>query len=230
MISEKTLAEALAHNNQKFMEQMPQVKNPHGFSAGFEKRMKPYLKAQKKYGGRIWMERVVRYSSVAAAVVLCSVSINFISAKVFDVSIWKMITGHKSGYTQIAFEKDSTSKEQIHSERYEIAKIPEGYKIIENESGEERHQVLLRLDEQGSITYIEGNITEQVLIDIASENQHKEYVGDKEVFFDEKEDVLTAYFLDDQYYHLVTIQGQDASKKMVCEIIRNLKGVKADES
>ena len=230
MISEKTLSEALALNNENFMERMPKVKEPHRFSKSFERRMNRYMKAERKYGGSIFMERAVRYCATAAAMVVCLVSLNLISAKVFEQSIWNMITGNKSGYTQVSFEKASETKQELTGQHYRLAEIPKNYEVTMSVPKGEHLEILVRKDGTGSISYVEGDVSEQVVADIASKKQKQEIIGGHDVMIAEDDESITACFVDDRYYHIVTIQGRDASMEMVRKIISTLEGVESYES
>jgi hypothetical protein len=232
MLNEKLLAEALALNNQKFLDEMPEVQKPHRFSNHFERRMKHYIRAQKKYSGKVWMERTLRYSSTAAAVILCFFTLNFVSAKVFDVSLWNLITGSDSGYTQLSFEQKetSTTKETIVAKNYRITEIPDDYQPVEDESTDSEwiHQIFVS-DQGDSIVYLEGPITEELLVDIESGAKNQQMVGDKSVSYEIQDDSIVAYFIDDKYYHMLTIEGKNATIETVNQVIGALEEVHENE-
>lgn len=221
MIDEKILKEALILNNKKSMDEWAKMNDQHEFSPGFLRRMRHYLNAQKKYSGRVWMERLVRYSSVAAAIIISVISINMVSAKVFDVNLWKIITEKTKEYTQVSFEKEKVTAKGKVEKRF-VVKMLDGYKEISNSLNDGVRVQVLK-DNSKRIMYVEDTISKDILIDIESGKKQKKMVGDKTVYYEKQKESIVAYFIDDKYYHMITVSGKDASEVFVNKVINNLE-------
>ena len=239
MLHEKELIEALKLNNQRFMDEMPGECKTHEFSERFERRMNHYIKAHKTYNGNIWLERFVRYSSGVAAVVLCCIVINFVSVKAFDINLWHIIAGYESGYTQLSFERNGNetvdadmpvNTENSVTQRYCIGKVPEGYRdVTENSPDEEWTNQVFVTEGGDSIVYLEGPVSEELLVDIESGEKKIQTVAGKKVYYEIKEDSIVAYFVDVKYYHMLTIEGKDANPETANKIISALEKIHENE-
>ena len=98
----------------------------------------------------------------------------------------------------------------------------DGYKEISNSLNDGvRVQVLT--DNSNRIMYVEDTISKDILIDIESGKKQKKMVGDKTVYYEKQKESIVAYFIDDKYYHMITVSGKDASEVFVNKVINNLE-------
>lgn len=222
--SEEILAEAFANVNDKFMNDLPENIEPHLFSRGFERKMKPILRANRKFKGRIWMERTVRYASIAATMVVCLLAINQVSVKAFNYDIWEAVITKTKDIITIHFEKE-IEEPRISGKGYKlkISNLPEGYELT-NEVEMEKLTIQNLKSDRGTVSYIESEITTSVNIySEASLNSHYEEINGWQVTYLQKDGKYVGIFTDEEYYHIVEVQGEDANIEFINEIIRGLE-------
>lgn len=223
--NDTVLAEALKKYNNAFMEELPMVAEPHSFSKKFEKRMSQLLRANKKFGGRRWLERSVRYATGFAAMVVCLLAVNTISIHAFHINLWEIVVDSTGDLINLKFKNGEKENIDIPKEggtHFKIANIPNGYSQADYYTSEELVVQVLQSN-NGTITYTEGLLTESADVNAYKGEQETETIGAKEVTFIYGENNITALFTDVKYYHIVEIQGQDANKKTVAEIIKGLE-------
>lgn len=226
-IDEKLLAQALANNNSRFMETVSLGIEEHSFTNSFERKMKHLIDANKKYGGRIWLEKTIRYSTQIAAVILCFIAVNFVSVKAFNLNLWNMIVDATSQFVNITFDKQSEEK-VCASEKLQIVNIPEGYTLLNATDGMANNQqgelyVQIFTSDEGTITYTETLISESINIDVESGESFEEKAGDRTVTCIEQDSSITVIFTDDVYCHIVEIQGKDANVQFALNIIEEME-------
>lgn len=233
------LTKALTNYNNALMEGLPEIVEAHDFSGRFERKMNRLIRADKRFGGKRWMEACVRYSTSVAVALICFIVINTLSISAFNFNLWDIIVDNTGDMINIKFEnaksgsapeieateEKSTAKkksEEAGGTHYKIGMIPEGYVIQEQYSSDELVVEILESN-NGTITYTEGPITDTADINIAKGEREAEIIGAKEVTLIHGENNLTAFFTDNSYYHIVEIQGQDADKEMAVKIIEGLE-------
>lgn len=221
-IDDKVLAQALINNNNLFMENLPTNMEIHNFSKSFERKMRHLIIANNKYGGRLWMERFVSYSSKIAVISMCVLAINLVTAKAFDVDLWGIIIIKTEEFFNVNFSRPENSTVDINVARLKIAKIPDGYKLQE-EYQSENLSVQSFVSDKGTLTYTESLISETADINIESGESTIKQVGNWQVNYITGEDSITAFFTDDKYYHIVEIQGADANEEFLDKIIEELE-------
>ena len=229
-LDERALTKALINQNNFFMESLPAEIELHNFSGKFEKKMNRLIVADKKYGGKIWLQRAMEYTAKAAVIAVCLVTVNFISVKAFHLDLWKMIFSNSKEFIQINFEKETTiagtnesgTAMSSNPVRLKIKEVPNGY-TLEEDYGTDEMTVQYLVSEKGSITYTESLITETANVNIAQGTQQKGVVGNYQVSYIIDKDKVTAFFCDDEFYHIVEIEGEDANKSFADEIIKKLE-------
>lgn len=221
-IDDKVLSQALTNNNDLFMENLPTNMETHNFSSSFERKMRHLIIANKKFGGRLWVERFVSYSSKVAVVIVCLFAINLVSIKAFDMNIWKTIVTKTEDFLNINFVKPEKGDINTNIARLKIANIPDGY-IQQEEYQSENLSVQSFVSDNGTITYTESLIKETADVNIASGESIIKQIGKWQVNYITGEDSITAFFTDDKYYHIVEIQGKDAREDFLGKIIEELE-------
>ena len=221
-IDDKLLTQALTNSNNRFMDNLPTDMEIHSFSTGFARKMKHLVDANKKYGGKLWVERVVNYSVKVAIIILCLITINFISVKAFDVNIWNIIITKSGEFLNINFKKPRNDFVGTNFTRLKIVDVPEGYEQQENYYSDNM-SVQQFITKGGSITYTESLISETADLNIENGNRFIEQIGDWQVSFITRENSITAFFVDEKYYHIVEIQGVDANEEFAGIIIEELE-------
>lgn len=221
-IDDKVLAQALINNNDLFMKKLPTNMEIHNFSRSFERKMRHLINADKKYGGKLWVERFVSYSSKVAVTIMCLFTINFVSVKAFDANIWEMIVTKTEEFFNINFSKPESSKVDTNIARLKIANIPEEYKKQE-EYQSDNLSVQSFASDDGTITYTESLINETADVNIEGGESKIKQVGNWQVNYITGEDSITAFFTDDKYYHIVEIQGANANEEFLDKIIEELE-------
>lgn len=233
------LIKALTNNNNVSMEELPDIVEAHNFSGRFERKMNRLIRADKRFGGRRWMEACVRYTTSVAMAFICLIAINTLSINAFNINLWDVIVDNTGDMINIQFkstksdgapvteadEENSTvnkKSEEVRAVHYRIGNIPDGYTLQEQYSSDELVVEILESD-NGTITYTESPITETADIHIAKGESETEPVGVKDVTFIYGENNITAFFTDVAYYHIVEIQGQDANKETAVKIIESLE-------
>lgn len=225
--NEELLTQAFINCNNRFMEELPESIEVHGFSRRFEKKMSRLISADKKYGGRIWLERFTTYAVRVAVIVMCLITINFVSVKAFGVNIWQVIVTKTEQFININFieqenEGSDISKKTRVFARMKIANIPEGY--TQKEFYREDNMTVQHLvGDNGTVTYTESLITETADVNIATGKQETGIVDGYEVSYVIKENSITAFFSDAKFYHIVQVQGKDANIEFANQIIEELE-------
>lgn len=221
-IDDRLLTQALINRNERFMESLSTDVEAYNFSGRFEKKMRHLIVAEKRYGGNLWVEEIVRYSANAAVLVLCLIGINFVSVKAFDINIWNAISTKTSEFLNINFEKAEEDIVGTKAMRFKIVDIPEGY-IQQEYYSSENVSVQHFTSENGTVTYTESLISETADVNIESGDSIVGQIGSLHVRYIFAEESITAFFTDDKYYHIVEIQGADANKEFAREIIEELE-------
>lgn len=221
-IDDRLLTQALINSNNRFVENIPSEMETHNFSRRFERRMRHLILADKKYGGNLWLEKIVSYSVKAAAIILCLLSINYVSVKAFDFNIWNAIITKTGEFLNINFEETKEDIIGTKSVRFKIVNVPDGY-TQQEEYRSENMSVQHFTAEKGTITYTESLISETADINIESGRSVRTYIKSHEVNCIMAEDSITAFFTDDKSYHIVEIQGADANQEFVEKIIEELE-------
>ena len=222
-LRDEILIEAFKMYNDAFIDEIQKNVEPHVFSGKFTRKMRRLIISQKKFGGRMWLARTTELVTKAAVIVLCLITINTISVKAFKFDIWKTIVTETEKYFNINFEKE---KENI-SDRYtskERLKIKEDSRFTEIEFYSDDFSTMQLLEGDAvTISYIEGSITETADINLSRGEMTIRKIDGREVTFVIDEGYAMALFTDDTYYHLITMQGVDATKDNLIEIINNLE-------
>lgn len=221
-IDDRILAQGLINNNNLFMEKLPTNVETHNFSKSFERKIKHLINANKKYGGKLWVERFVSCSSKVAVTIMCLFTINFATVKAFDINIWQMIITKTEEFFNFNFAKPENSNVGNNIARLKIANIPQGYKVQE-EYQSDNLAVQSFISDSGSITYTEGLISETADVNIESGESITKRIGNIQVNYITGEESITAFFTDDKYYHIVEIQGADANEEFLDKIIEELE-------
>ena len=221
-IDDRLLTQAFMNNNRQFVESLPTDVKPHNFSKGFEKKMNHVIVANKKYGGNLWAEKVVRYSAKAAVIILCLLTINFVSVKAFDLNIWNVIVTKTSEFLNIHFEKSGDDVTEMENVRWRVSRVPDGYEQQEDYRTDHM-SVQHFISENGTITYTESLISETADIHMEAGISGSEQVGLWKVNYIIGDNSITAFFTDETYYHIVEIQGADANEEFASKIIEELE-------
>lgn len=221
-IDDKVLVQALVKNNNLFMNNISTNMEIHNFSKSFERKMKHLINAEKKYGGRLWIERFVSYSYKVAVVIMCLFTINFVSIKAFNLNIWNIIVTRTEEFVNINFNNAISGNFDTYSIRLKIVNIPKGYKKQE-EYFSENMSVQSFISDNGTIAYMESLISETADVKIESGKNSTKLMGNWQVNYITGEDSITAFFTDDKYYHIVEIQGNDANEEFLNKIIEELE-------
>lgn len=226
-IDDRLLTQALINYNNQFVDEFPNQVEVHEFSRSFEKKMRHLISADRTYGGRHWLERMVRYTTKIAVIAICFVMINLVSVKAFDVNIWQVIVTKTEHFVNIHFaQKDKTPQESGSAldgaERMKIQNIPVGYTQQEFYAADNM-TVQHLVSESGTITYTESLVTETADVNIAAGVHTAGNVGAYQVDYIRQDDSLTAFFHDDTFYHIVEIQGKDADEDFANKIIEELE-------
>lgn len=223
-VDDKLLTSALKICNENAMNRIPDIIDRHEFSRGFQRKIERMNKAHKKFRGSLGIERVVRYTTRIATIMVCFIVLNAVVIRAFHVDIWNVVYDKIGAYTRIGFtQKTETETIDIIDTKLKIVSVPDGYKAEEEYFSENMSVQNFRSD-AGTITYTEGLITESANVDILEETEGKKLiVGAKEVTLIDGENNITAFFKDNKYYHIVEIQGADANEKFMKDIIEKLE-------
>lgn len=221
-IDDKLLTQAFINNNNRFMESISSDVESHNFSRRFEKKMNHLISADKKYGGNIWIERFVRFSAKAAVIILCLITMNFVSVKAFGFNFWNVIIEKTGEFLNINFEKPKDDITGVISRKLRLVNIPEGYEQLEYYEAENMF-VQCFMSDSGTITYTECPISETADVNIASGAEKNKQLGNYRVSYITVEESITAFFIDDEYYHIVEIQGANANEEFASKIIEELE-------
>lgn len=224
-ISDEVLIEALKQNNDRFMEELPDEIEAHAFSEKFEKNMNRLINQNSQ--AKVF--NFGKFTTRAAVIIFCLLSIHMVSTKAFKVNYWKVITEKTEEFINIGFRKkyvssNDTSTENVNSRRrLKIKKEDiEGYDVIEYYSeGDSTVQILC--SDNSSISYNESLIDDTEEISLATGEVLMEKVGEFEVTFISDEEQVIAFFTDDFYYHIVTIQGEDATVEFAKKVVSVLE-------
>lgn len=222
--TDDVLSEALKNINHKFMNELPDEAEEHIFSKKFIRKMRRLLRANQYFGGCLWLEKTARIAAASAAVIICFIGVNQVSVRAFDFNIWQAIVTKTNDFVNIHFIKDRNETETVQeSHRCKIIIPPEEY-IFVNDDVMDNMTVQNLVSDKGTISYIESEITETADIYItAVENGEDEIISGWKVTYIHGEQVITAVFYDEQYYHIITVQGEDASRSFVNRIIEALE-------
>lgn len=228
-IDDNLLTQALINYNNHFVEELPDATELHDFSRRFEKKMRRLVSVNRNFGGHIWLERVTGYVTKIAVIIVCLVMVNFVSVQAFGVDIWQVVVMKTSEFINVNFQKNNSSKQkpgktsEINlSVRMKITNIPVGYAQQEFYSTDNMTVQHLTSD-NGTITYTESLITETANVNIRNGNQETDMAGDRLVSYISGDDSITAFFCDEEFYHILEIQGRDANKNFANEIIEGLE-------
>lgn len=228
-IDDNLLTQALINHNNHFVEELPDATELHDFSRRFEKKMSRLISANRKFGGHIWLERVTRYVTKIAVIVAGIVMVNFVSVQAFDLDIWQVFVTKTSEFISINFQKNNSEEQKPDkigdintTVRMKITNIPVGYTQQEFYSADNMTVQHLTSD-NGTITYTESLITETANVNIRNGNQETDMAGDRLVSYISGDDSITAFFCDEEFYHILEIQGRDANKNFANEIIEGLE-------
>lgn len=220
--NEDILRKAFIKNNEIFMDNLPENVEIHAFSKKFEKKMARFITADNKFGGKMWLERSVRCISRLAVLVICFVMINFVSVKAFNFDIWQVIVTKTDEFIHINFTKNVSQKQDTESKRLKMTQIPKGYVEVQSDFSDNM-SVQIFTSDRGTITFQETLISENADVNIYQGSTDKELVDGVEVSYVIREDTMTAFFSDETYYHILSIQGSDADKDFAKQIIKNLE-------
>lgn len=221
-IDDKLLTKALINSNDRFVESLPEDIKPHNFSKSFQRKMNHIILAEKKYGGRVWAEKIVRYSTKVAVFILCLITINFVSVKALDFNIWETVISKTSDFLNIHFEKSQEDVANMEPIRLKLTEIPTGYEM-QQDYYSKNLSVQHLTSEGGTITYTESPISETADVNIESGSSITEQIRGWKVKFVEGKNSITAFFADETFYHIVEIQGADANKDFALKIIEELE-------
>lgn len=221
-IDDRLLIQALINSNDRFMEELPEVKEAHDFSRRFEKNMNHLISASNKYGGHIWLEKCIRYATKAAIIAVSFLAVNFVSVKAFDFDIWQVVVTKTTEFININFRKVDETEKQSRFFRYKMKVIPDGYEQQEFYQAENM-SVQHFISDKGTITYTESLITETANVNILSGAREQGEAGNHEVSYIAGEESLTAFFCDEKFYHILIIQGEDANRNFADKIIEELE-------
>lgn len=221
-IDDRMLTQALINSNKRFLESLPTDMEEHVFSKTFERKMKHLVTASKKYGSNLWLERFITYAAKAAVIVVCLITVNFVSVKAFDFNIWNVIITKTGEFLNINFEKPADDIIGMKAMRLKIVNLPEEYKQQEMYQSDDL-SVQQFVSEGGTITYTESLISETADVNIESGIASTEKIGNWQVSYIAGEDSITAFFTDEKYYHIVEIQGVDANEEFAGKIIEELE-------
>lgn len=191
--------------------------------------MRRLISVEKRYGRRIWIGNSIGYVTKAAVVIICLIAINFVSVKAFDLNLWQTIVTKTGEFIHVSFKNQNNENVEetsvdIYSEpiRMKISKAPKGYKQQEFYYAENM-TVQQLVSENGTITYTESLITETVDVSMAKGQKETDSVRGYEVSYFIDEDSICAFFCDDEFYHIISIQGDNANRKFVDKIIEELE-------
>ena len=228
-IDDNLLTQALINYNNHFVEELPDATELHDFSRRFEKRMRRLVSANRKFGGHIWLERVTRYVTKIAVIVAGFVMVNFVSVQAFDLDIWQVCVTKTSEFISIHFQKNNGAEQKTDKTgdinttvRMKITNIPVGYTQQEFYYADNM-TVQHLVSENGTITYSESLITETTNVNIGIGTQETGTVEDRKVSYVNRDGCITAFFCDEEFYHILEIQGKDANKSFANEIIEELE-------
>lgn len=224
-VDDKLLISALKICNENAMNRIPDIIDRHEFSRRFQRKIKRINKANKTFRGSLGIERMVRYTTRIATIVICFVVLNAIAIRAFHVNVWDVVYNRVGDLMQIEFTPErEVESVNVMDTKMKIVSVPDGYKKEEEYFSENMSIQNFRGDD-GTITYTEGLITESADVNILLEQaeQKKIAVGAKEVILAYGEDNITAFFKDNKYYHMVEVQGADAEEEFVKDIIEKLE-------
>lgn len=107
--TEDILKEAFSHINEKFISDLPEQVEEHVFSKKFHRKMKKLLRANQYFGGKIWMEKTVRFAFTAATVMICLFTLNQAAVQAFHFNLWEMVVTKTGAFVNIHFVNQSES-------------------------------------------------------------------------------------------------------------------------
>lgn len=224
-LNDDILTSALKICNDKDMNSIPDIIDAHHFSRKFERKMEKVIRAHRSFWGSLAIEKVVRYTTRLAVVVVCFVLINVASINAFHYDLWNAAYKKVGEMININFSSNETEHVTMDTDtRLKIVSPPAGYEKKE-EYFSENISVQNYESNNGTITYTEGLITEtaDVNMRVEKEGTEKISVGAKEVTLSYGKENITAFFKDNKYYHIIEIQGADANKKFVTDMIQKLE-------
>ncbi len=224
-VNDELLISALKICNENAMNGIPDIIDRHDFSHKFERKIERINRANKKFHGNLKIERIVRYTTGIAAVLICSIVLNGLVIRAFHVNLWNTAYNKVGEFLNIGFvpEIESETVNSIDT-KLKMVSVPDGYKKQEEYFSENISVQNFRAN-QGTITYTEGLITDSADVNILSESTEGKnvIVGAKDVLLICGKDNITAFFKDNKYYHMVEVQGTDANENFVIDIIKKLE-------
>lgn len=226
-LNDDILTGALKVCNDNAMKSIPDIIDPHNFSSKFERKMERIIRAHRSFHGSLKIERMIRYTTRLAGVVICFVLINVLSINAFNYNLWETAYQKVGEMINIGFISNETDNTVVETDtRLKIASLPTGYEKQE-EYFSNNLSVQNFKGEKGTITYTEGLITETADVNITvkkgKSETNKIMVGAKEITLAYGDDNITAFFKDNKYYHIIEVQGADANEAFVTDIIQKLE-------
>lgn len=224
-LNDDILTSALKIYNDNAMNSIPDIIDTHNYSRRFERKIERIMRAHRSFKGSLKIERIIRYSTRLAMVIVCLMVINVFSINAFHYNLWDAVYNEVGDMINVNFKSKETehivTKENA---MLKITSIPAGYEMQE-EYFSENLSVQNFKGENGTITYTEGLITETAEVNMKKNKGETEQilVGAREVTLSYGEENITALFQDNQYYHIIEVQGLDANEKFVTDIIRKLE-------
>lgn len=221
-IDDKVLTKALINSNKLFMDELPTNMEVHNFSHRFERNIRHLTNAEKRYGGKLWLEKMVSYSAKVAVLIVCLFAVNFVTIKAFNVNMWDVVITKTEEFLNLNFSKKETTVVSKSIAQYKIKSIPKGY-VLNQEYESDNLFVQNFKSENGTITYTESLLNETANVNIENGESVTKQVGNWQVNCITGEDSITAFFLSDKYYHIIEIQGVNTTEEFLVNIIEELE-------
>lgn len=203
------------------LESLPKEEDlSHGFSKRFEKKMKKLIRHNKRSPS---MNNFVNYSKRVAIILFVFTSVIFattMSVEAYRIRFFESITEVWEEFTSIIFK----SEENINNKKLipiNPTYIPNGFKIIEENTMDYEHYIYWENSESIEIMYEQAKISSNAIInDTEGIELEKLLIEDLEINFFTNKNVNQIYWNDDNYiYTIISEYSKEELFKMIESII-----------